>query len=411
MSLGVATNNTQLLAFPPPLGLEKELSYAGLLARNSAYVSFIPENGYKPSQTAYVDLPNTMIDMRKAFVRFTAVGTAAGGATYSRFNFDIRSIIKRVEVMIGSRTVVDIYNYNLLANMLDKLLDSSYPSTVGTISGGTGDATARNAAFASSDYDVQLYHFNPSFFHSILPLQKLATNVRIRFTFADATECIETDVPGASYTVNNLQLHYNILVPDEKFNMSWDMAVQRGLTWTYETFSNFQTSNLLGAGVNNATQILNYKYNSLLGVLMVMRNSADIYNQSVNDKLNKFNYNALNNYRLRISSQSYPIDPSRTLGDFYFALIETFGISARFSTYGASTYGSTSFIAGVPLSKHPLEDREGADVGGIATVLGTSILADFGFASPLAAAQTVDFFSVQHNTIKFLPNGSIEWTE
>lgn len=412
MSLAVASRNSMPLAFPPPLGLEKELSYVGLLARNAAFISFIPEGPYNAGQIAYVDLPNTMMDMRKAFLHFTFTGIAGTGSTYNRINFDVRSLIKRVEVLIGSRVVVDISNFNVLSNMLDMLEDTNLFSTVGVISQGTGSQAQRAAAFANSTYDVQLYHFNTSFFHSILPLQKLATNVRLRITFAPANECLESDGTGASYTINNLQLHYNVLIPDDKFDKLWNQKVSAGgIHWTYETFSNFQTTNLLGAGTNAATQVLNYKYNSLLGIMMVMRDSANIYSLAANDKLNKFNYNDLNSFRLRISSQSYPIDPQRSLGDLYFAFIEMFGVSARFPAYGASTYGSTTFIGGVPLSKHPLEGREGADIGGIATVLGTSILCDLGFSAPLSANETVDFFSLQHNTITFLPNGSIEWTE
>lgn len=412
MSLGVASRNSQPLAFPPPLGLEKELSYVGLLARNAAFVSFIPEGPYNAGQIAYVDFPNTMMDLRKAFLHFTVTGTPGTGSTYNRFNFDIRSIIKRVEVLIGSRVVVDISNFNVLSNMLNNLMDVNLFSTVGQISGGTGSQAQRNAAFANSTYDVQMYHFNTSFFQSILPLQKLATNVRLRLTFANANECIETDGTNPTYVVSNLQFHYNVLIPDEKFNSLWDSKIRGdGIHWTYETFSNFQTTNLLANGTNNATQILNYKFNSLLGVLMVMRDSANIYNFAANDKLNKYNYNGLNLFRLRISSQSYPIDPSRSIGDLYFALIETFGISARFPTYGSTNYGSSSFIAGVPLAKHTLENRDGADIGGLATVLGTSILCDMGFSSPLDGNNTVDFFSIQHNTITFLPNGSIEWNE
>lgn len=404
------------LAYPKILGLEEEFRYVGLLARNQSFVSPSGgENGYKAGQQIIFELPNSFLDLRKSFLQFTLTGTPGTGSTYNRYNYDIRSIIQRITVQASSKVIYDIDNWNILNQMLNYLEEPNLSTTIGQLSYGQTSQVQRDTDFLNSNkyYAVPLYHMDNDFFHTILPLQKLAATIKITIYLAQPDVCIESDGTNPSFTVNNCQYHYNLLVADQNFDENWDEKVKSGkLTMSYETYSNYNATNLLLAGTSKATQSLTFKYNNLLGVMVAMRNSSSVFSLTTNNKQNIFNFNDLQDFRLRINSQSYPQDSSRlAIGDLYFALLEMFGLSGRNAYLGGTNYNSTSFIGGIPLSLHPYERESGGDIGGISSVLGTSILCDFQFGTPLANSQTVDFFSLQTNTLTFLPNGTIQWSE
>lgn len=412
MSLELSTNNGSPKALPESLALEKEFVYGGVIARANSYIPAKPESGYQPNQIMTIELPFEMVDLRASTLQFTITGVPAGGASFTRFNFDIRSIFQRIAIRFGSKYVLDQSNQNLLYNILDGTLDVNWAPTVGSINTGTGSTVQRNADFLNPNkvYAVQLYQNEDSWFYQVLACQKLGVQVFLDFYLASPNVCIETDVSGANYTVNNVQFHIASLVPSPSWDNLYNMRVSDNLTYTYFSYENMYDSSILSAGTTRASKVLNYKYSSLIGLIFVMQDSATLNSQTQLNKLNTYNYNNLNYLQLKIGSASFPVDTQRSLSDLLSMYAETMGLSMRFPFAQSVNFGSTNFIGCIPLAKMVKENRDiNGSLNGLNVSLGTSLTLDMGFSTPLASNQTLNVFAIIENTIKYNPNGSVSF--
>jgi len=410
MSLKASGN--EVIGIPDGLAITREFTFGGVMARNNNYISARPQNGYTPGQFFTLEMPLEMLDFRSSTLQFTITGTPAGGATFTRFNKDIRSIFKRIVVRFGSKQVLDVQNNGLLYNILDGNLDVNWESTVGALTTGTGPAAQRNADFLNPNkvYAVQLYNNEDSFFYNVYPFQKLGVQCYIDVYLAPANEVIETDVSGATYVVNNVQWHTASLVPSKDWEIKYGLRLPLGITFTYLTYENLYDSSVLQAGVSQASKTLSYKYSSLLGVFCVFQTSSTLQSQTTLNKLSTYNFLGLNSANLKIGSQCYPIDTNRSASDLLTMYAELFGLSMRFPFAQAVNFDSTNFVLCIPLARHIKENRDiGASLDGLNTSIGTSITLDMGFSAPLPSAQTMNIYGLVENTITFNPNGSITW--
>ena len=316
---------------PEGIAPTSEMRLTGVLARNQSYINAQQPNGLGPNQMATFELPQELLDLRSATFQFTVTGTAGGGATYTRFNQDIRSIIKRVVVRFASKYVVDTQNMGLWYNITNGIKPVNWSTSTGTIAYGTGTTTQRNSLFSNSTYvyAVQLYNLENSLFNEVLPLNKLGVQCYIDIYFAPAAECIESDGTSPTYTVNNMQFHYASLVPNQSWLELYDEQVVRGLTYSCCNVDNISDTTMLPAGVTSASKILTYKYSSLIGIVAVMRPLANISDVSANDKLNNFLYNNTNMAYVKIGSQQYPINSNQSASDMLTMYADQFGISMR----------------------------------------------------------------------------------
>ena len=209
--------NINKIGLPESLALSEVYKYGGIRSRINNYFSAIPESNYTPGQTIMLQCPMELVDFRSHSLEFTVTGTPGTGATFTRFNKDIRSIIQRMVIKFGGKVVYDCQNQNLLFNLFDGTYDFNWEDSCGLIALGTGDATQRNADFINPNriYSVQLYGLTPEFLNKVLPLQKLQVQLTIELTLAAPNVCIECDGTNPSYQVNNVRFHYASLVPDD----------------------------------------------------------------------------------------------------------------------------------------------------------------------------------------------------
>lgn len=400
------------IGLPEALAVNEIYKFGGVKSRINNYFSAIPESNYTPGQIIKLQYPMELIDSRSHSLEFTITGTPATGATYTRFNKDIRSIISRMVIKFGGKSVYDTTNQNLLFNIIDGTYDYNWEDTAGLIALGTGNAAQRNADFINPNriYSVQLYGLSQEFLNKVLPLNKLQVQMTVELTLADPSVCIETDGTNPSYTVNNVRMHYASLVPDDNWNNMYNNKVSAGINYNYLSFENFTTSTLLPAGTQSSSAILTFRYTSLIAIILVMRPTANINNLASNDKLNTFDYNNLGVAQVKIGGYNQPQDRQRNVPDSLQMYCETFNLSMRSAFISATNFGSTSYVLCIPLSKHPREWNDSyGSISGINTSIANNIVFDLQFNTPLAANMTVDFYALSEQSVIFNANGSISW--
>jgi hypothetical protein len=402
---------------PNTIAPTTEVLLDGVAARNSSYVNAQQPNGLGPTQMVTFELPQELLDLRSSTFQFTVTGTAGGGATFTRFNQDIRSIIKRVVIRFANKYVADTQNMGLWYNITNYTKPVNWSTSTGTIAYGTGSTAQRNALFSNSTYiyAVQLYNLDSSLFNEVLPLNKLGVQCYFDIYFAPANECIESDGTNPTYTVNNMQLHFASLVPTQGWLEKYDSSVSRGISYSYCAIDNISDTALLPAGISQANKILTFKYQSVIGLVMVMRPLSNVNSFSALDKLNNFQYNNTNVAYVKIGSQQYPINSNQSASDMLCMFADQFGLSMRKDFAAATNWisgSAQSFIVCIPLAKHikEFEKVQNCSVDGLNTSIGTSINFQIQFSSPLGAAQQADFFCLSESSITFNPNGSITWT-
>ena len=361
MSLELATGGRVIKALPQSLGLEPEILLSGVVARSNNYISASPENGYLPNQVVSLALPFECLDLRGAQLSFTLNGTVAGGATFTRYERDIRSIFNRITVRFGSRYIMDTQQSGLLSNILDQTYDVNWSSTVGSLTTGTGSTVQRNTDFLNPNkvYSVQLYANEDSFFYNIMPLHKLSVQCYIDFYLAPANEVIESDVNGATYVMNNVQFHCASLVPSNSWNDLYDQKISRdlGITYTYFSYEHLFDSNILQLGTSSCQKVLNYKYSSVIGLIFVMQDKRTGSQTQLN-KMTKFNYNGTSIAYAKIGSSVFPVDQIRNSSDLLYMFGECMGLSMRFPFAASVNYDTTNFIGAIPLARHIKENRD-----------------------------------------------------
>ena len=396
---------------PESISLSQTTELSGIISRLNTYVSANPENNYYPNQQITIQLPNDYIDLKNHSLQFT-VATNVTGGTYGRFNKDIRSIFKRITVSFGSKIIIDVSNQNLLYNILNDCKDNHWADTAGKILNGAGDATSRGTDFTNSSrvYAVQLYSFKEDLLSKAIPFQKLSVPMYINIYLAAADECIETDGTNPSYIVNNVQLHYSALTPDEGWNQMYNQKVSNGISICFRNYENSYFSSLLLAGSTRSSATLNFRSSSLLGLVMVMRLASSIQAPAINDKLNRYDFNSLSQFSVRIGSFQQPLNQLVNYADMYSMFVETFGLSTQAPLAAAVNWNTTNFVACVNLSRHPfMQNRDCILTNGIDTSISSAIIADFQFAAPLAANYVLDVFAVSENQIVLNSSGGITW--
>lgn len=416
MSLTNSRQGRDILMIPDSLSLDDEVGYGGVMASNFTYVSASPEGPYLPQQTSQIQLPLENMMLKGSSLQFRISGTAGAGATYTRFNNDIRSIIKRLFITIGGKLVYDVQNYNVLCHIHNYTKDVNWQNTTAKVLYGYGSAAERNGYFTNPNkiYAVELYDLKNDFFRRFWPLTKIGGQVILNIFWALPSECMESDGTNPTYAVNGLQFHYQSLVVSPEWNNLFNEKVNSDLppTISYPGFYNQIDTSTLNVGLTTISKVLTFRYASLVSLIIVMRNAANVQNLAFNDKLNSFNYNNINNAYVKIGGIQIPINSTVDNADLLTMYLANYGISNQFPLSGAVNWGTTSFVLAFPLSKYVYEDRKNKCLdSGLDLQIATNFVLNISFSTPLAATQQMDIFCVADNTITILPNGSIQWTD
>lgn len=417
MSLDIAKQGNVRRALPKDIALQENFKYGGVISRQDVYQQ-AEQTNYLPNQKMQFYLPSNMSDLREHTIQFKINGTAYGApATFTRFEQGISCIFNRLEILFGSTTVMDIVNPNLLKSIIRYASPKNYTDSTGKLLEGTGDATARNADFANAAR-VYAVNFKCGLLNKVLPLNKVASQLVIRLTLADPLDCLVTDnVTGTAgtYQVIDPEFHYSVLVMSAEWNNLYDKLVKErgGINICYRTFSNFQSTNSLLTGVQNSQVVLPFRYSSLLSIMYVMRNSADLQNPLIEGKTTQFNFNNISGSRYKIDSVYYPTDTTRSVQDLYTEFLDTWNLGYYSDVLIGENYESTTFVQAQPLAKHIKDNRDiNGSINGLNTTSsGTSIVNEVRFSAGIPQAQEVNFWACHENVVKFLPNGSCQLFE
>lgn len=413
MSLDIARKGNVKRALPKDIALQENFKYGGVISRQDVYQQ-AEQTSYLPNQKVQFYLPSNMSDLRQHTLQMKINGTAYGApATFTRFEQGISCIFNRLEVLFGSTTVMDIVNPNLLKTIIRYSSPKNYTDSTGKLLEGTGDATARNADFANANR-VYAVNFNCGLLNKVLPLNKVASQLIIRLTLADPTDCLVTDnVTGSAgtYQVVDPEFHYSVLVMSADYNQMYDRIVQErgGINICYRTFSNFQSTNSLLTGVTNSQIVLPFRYSSVLAIMYVMRNAADLQNPLIEGKTTQFNFNDIVGSRYKLDSIYYPTDTSRSVQDLYTEFLDTWNLGYYSDVLIGENYETTTFVQSQPLLKHPKSNRDiQGELNGLNTSSsGTSVIAEVRLGTAIPANQQMDFYCWHGVVVKLLANGSI----
>lgn len=415
-------NYNQSPILPNDMLINPELNYGGVIARTQTYI--LPSTGagnYGPQGKIQFTFPNEMMDFKNSTFQFTLNGTAGGGATYTRINQGIKSIINRITVQAGSKTILDINNYNQVSLLNDLSKDFNLQSTSLKVAMGYGTPTERNNYFASSTkvYAVQLYSLHEEFWHAIMPYNMTKVQLVMNIYLEEANKCIESDGTNPTFTINNCEYHYSSLVPSDgwvnMFNQRLS-SVDNFPTYSYNSYDVIEDQSLCQVGVSNISKVLTFKYSQLSGIGIIFRNLAGIDSFATNNKLNNFVYPAITNRQLKIGGISFPNDQQSSNPDEFSMLCEYYDTSMQRVPLGfAVNYDGTGVAPSTyglffPLAKFPYqEEDDGIKSQGLSTDIGTNIVLSISFSAPLPSALVMTVFARYNNTIIYNSNGTVSW--
>ncbi len=396
---------------PDSLSLYDVSSYGGIKQRVNSYAPAQPQSNYLPGQIITFQLPQESLDLRNSSWQFS-LNCTAPGSTYAYFNKDIRSIIGRMTISLGSKIIQDTQNAGLLFNIMDQLKETTWANSAGKLLYGTGDQVSRQADFTNINryYCVQLYNLNSELLSFLLPLNKLNVQLYINIYLAPVQNCITTDSLAPTYVVNENQFHVASLQTTQEWEQLWAIKIPGGVAFNYLNYENTFDSSLLVTGISRASKTLNFRYSSLVGLIFVMRPLANINSLTAVDKLSRYDYNNLSGLQVRIGSYVSPTDLTTNFGDRYTMLMEMFGYSTKVAYAASENFNTTNFIGGINLSRHPYQTMDAStSINGVDTSVNSAIIMDMTFSAPLAANYSIDIYGLSECSLVFLPSGNINW--
>jgi hypothetical protein len=443
MSLKNATKGRCPRAVPNEFALDREMCLTSVVANQYTFINAVPISGYLPGNRITLNLPQEFVSLQDAYLEFNVVGSLGntGGGMTGQFIPDIRSIIQRMTILFGSKTILDIQEWGMLQNIFDYTFDPLWAQTTGRVLVATNDSVAERAAFFSSTTQTYACRLNfskglESIYNKVIPFQKVGSTMQIQlYLQSDPSRVISTSITPTgsilpSFTVNNVEFHYITNVPTPEWNADFDQKIVNnnfggGVTFTCRGYDWTQDTSLLPAGVTFASKTLTFKYASLLGLIIAFQPSAVPTTWTQDTKMQYFYNPALNLLRVRIGGQQFPQDSSTNDADTYGRFLLMFGLDAESPYAAASAPQSTgntwsyvsgsyptyaSFVPTCPLMKYPNQIRSDDRIAneGLDTSIATSIQLDLGFSVAIPSGGLVtNIFAIYEYTMILNPNGSV----
>jgi hypothetical protein len=224
-----------------------------------------------------------MLDLRDSMWEFNATCSATGG-TFCRFSQGISCIVQRIVLKIGSNTMIDTINANLLYSLFNLSQDPAYLTTTATLLEGYGNATSRNtdATNASRYYNLKLGNIC-ELLNIVWPADFISEQITLEIYLENPNRCLESDGTNPTYVVNFNQYHYGVFeCTSEYYSLLRNKINTQGIMIPYKAYENFVST--LTAGSTNIQTVLPFKRQCLLAVLYAMRNNANVSNPAINDK-------------------------------------------------------------------------------------------------------------------------------
>lgn len=398
---------------PDSFRITKMEKYGNAIETRDSIYSQAENSLYQPGQIVKFIFPSVHSDFRRSLFSFKVNGTVGTGGSYTRFDCATQGmscIIERVRILFGSTSVLDINDYNLLDAIVKTTYNTNWVTGTGALLEGCGSTATRATNFAdpTRTYMISLAHL-VHLFDQPLPLLNVASAMSIEITLAPAAKCIESDHTGFTYNIIDCEYHYDYVGTTSAWDNYFKSFIinQGSYQIPYRGYQNYQQT--FAASATTASSNLPFNFNAMLGLSLVMRNSADVADATVDNKLTTLNYNAVISSKIRLNNIYYPTDSSRSLQDLYYEYLKNFGKCYEDDVRGGATYGVSSFVDAYWLARHSEDNRENVLMNGLQTSgSGTSVVKQIEFGAGLAAEQLATYFAEYNDVLKIFPNGSVQ---
>ncbi len=267
---------------------------------------------------------------------------------------NIANLFNRVTFRVGSTSIADVYNYNLIQN-IDQILHSSeeYVQSAGKLTQGYGEQQQQIDGFDRTNRSMQPTQYAVRMMmgpmnSAMVPLDPLGnTNVEVDFYLEQPNNCLEiTQYARASTTANaatgNIPITYNAI----DTSASWSYQVSN-LVWVVEyvkpfeakrqellrslpvtlpfTLSQFQSYTIPAGTTTTQINILT-RVSNLNKIYFLMRPTALGQTMLAPGKFDNFVRNKLQSYYIRVDTQNYsdPINTEQTSPEGFWELQKLF---------------------------------------------------------------------------------------
>ena len=259
---------------------------------------------YNPTKNiARIKLPtNGVYDYARAYFIFEANCTQAGG-TYVRFPNGFWNIIHQIRVLDGSEEVFIHRHFNLHQTIQWEIgRQPGVDTTLGASLYGVANAVTRNGWAATHEY---LIPFNiPLLTEKVFDYTMLRHALELEITFTQPPELLESD--GVTYTweITNLNIYVEHL---KKMNQKYRQSL-RGLGGLHFIHNHYDTyTTILNSANLNFT--IPHVSESIIGMMVIMRDNTTINDPTVNDKFATYYYNNAETFRIKMNEQYFPEEP------------------------------------------------------------------------------------------------------
>lgn len=321
---------------------------------------------------------NYVFDGHRSFANFTA--SVSGGATTNALNFNINSIMVRVETYYNNRLLERFDEAGLLENLIYATTKSTdFSTSYGALAGGILAIGSRQTNATGARYNMVLPA--KSLLRRYIPTYKLNGKLKIVWTIdPDVGKICETtgSVTNLTVTVTNFKFNQDFLVSEE-LKQYYDTVPFEA---TYLNYFWYQAT-IAASGTTASLPITVPKCNSASHIFAVFRDQVDGSGNSLSSsaRLNKMwgtgyisgpaSSDAISDLNLRIGSRVFPQDHLDLSGSSASESVRELQQVAvhNYLDPGTpwspdlidTTYASTNWFLGLDLSAH------GNSVSGIDT--------------------------------------------
>lgn len=316
-------------------------------------------NVANPGDLIRFEIPNTgMADFRQALLMFYFTATQTGG-TYVRPSLGLYTVIKKIRIIVGTKEICDVNDYNLLASFIQQTFSSSDSSQTGQALEGVGSTTTiRNGYSAGQRFGIAIRL--ECLTKKAWPVCLMKEKMYWEITLDQALNVLESDgTSNVNFQLSLIELQYDQYVVPEWYKS----ALMRSKLCLKYTNCNIVKQTMTAA---SADYQISEKSACMKAIVAIMRlQSAVGAAPTVNDKFITWNFNNALTYQVRHNGHYHPPQPvDCTTWDIqgYWHYLRMFGLWDFFNasenktgnvSINSTTFNTTRFIMPIELESFP----------------------------------------------------------
>ncbi len=295
----------------------------------------IPFNPTK--NIARIKLPSQgVFDYSRAYLLVTASCAQVGG-TYVRFPLGFWNIITQIRILDGGKELLNWRDVNLLYSIQYEIArQTTIDSTFAPSLYGVANQATRNAWAVGHDYIVAL---NVDLLTSkVLDYTMLKNALELEITFEQPARLLETDGVTYTYLVSSMDL---ILEQLKKVPSSYRRGLRslNAIHYIVDEYHPYRTT-FTGANINFT---IPHVSQSIVGLMILMRDNTTLADPTVNDKFNTYNYNNAQELRLKLNEEFLTEEPMPLTGQCLRGYMQLFKFLGHWEAQGV--YGDVMALS------------------------------------------------------------------